>query len=453
MLVSAQRPCAEGQHDGSNKVKRETKDMKVYKFGGASVRNAEGVRNLRNIIDDEQNLFIIVSAMGKTTNALERVFEGVQRGDREKSAAEIARLREYHAAIIDDLWHGPTRLERVEALFAELDRVAAETQYRAADAELWYDTIVAFGELLSTTVVSEYLASAGVANHWVDMRRALVTQQRHKDASVDIDASAFRLLAEVEGAAETIFVGQGFIGGAPDGTTTTLGREGSDYSAAVVANILGAESMSVWKDVDGVLNADPKTFPDAEQIKELNYLDTIELAYSGAQIIHPKTIKPLQNKNIPLYVRPFGDKRKPGTVIRGTSAPVTVPILIPDGAVARFFVRAGREVRHDLLAARTLPHQDQSDPQFGGQSGVVRRQFVAYRRSCGRIPRRGLRRDEGRGYGAAHHPGLYRRAAGQVRLYAESLRPPDDPVHRAHRPQEVGVRNRRGRFPQWFLHR
>jgi len=143
--------------------------MKVYKFGGASVRNAEGVRNLRNIIDDEQNLFIIVSAMGKTTNALERVFEGVQRGDREKSAAEIARLREYHAAIIDDLWHGPTRLERVEALFAELDRVAAETQYRAADAELWYDTIVAFGELLSTTVVSEYLASAGVANHWVDI--------------------------------------------------------------------------------------------------------------------------------------------------------------------------------------------------------------------------------------------------------------------------------------------
>jgi len=240
----------------------------------------------------------------------------------------MPRWRNEAAAVIDAVWHGPTRLERVEALFAELDRVAAETQYRAADAELWYDTIVAFGELLSTTVVSEYLASAGVANHWVDMRRALVTQQRHKDASVDIDASAFRLLAEVEGAAETIFVGQGFIGGAPDGTTTTLGREGSDYSAAVVANILGAESMSVWKDVDGVLNADPKTFPDAEQIKELNYLDTIELAYSGAQIIHPKTIKPLQNKNIPLYVRPFGDKRKPGTVIRGTSAPVTVPILI-----------------------------------------------------------------------------------------------------------------------------
>lgn len=123
-------------------------------------------------------------------------------------------------------------------------------------------------------------------------------------------------------------MGQGFIGGAPDGTTTTLGREGSDYSAAVAAHILDAESMAVWKDVDGVLNADPKIFPDAVQIAELNYLDTIELAYSGAQIIHPRTIKPLQNKNIPLYVRPFGDKRKPGTVIRGVSAPVEVPILI-----------------------------------------------------------------------------------------------------------------------------
>ena len=302
--------------------------MKVYKFGGASVRNAEGVRNLHNIICDERNLFIIVSAMGKTTNALERVFQGVQHGDRERIAAEIAQLREYHAAIIDDLWHGPTRLERVEALFSELEQVTAQPAYRASDAELWYDLIVAYGELFSTTVVSEYLASAGVPNHWVDMRKALVTQQRHKDASVDIEASSFRLLAEVEGAQESVFIGQGFIGGAPDGTTTTLGREGSDYSAAVVANILGAESMSVWKDVDGVLNADPKIFPDAVQIKELNYLDTIELAYSGAQIIHPKTIKPLQNKNIPLYVRPFGDKRKPGTVIRGSSVNVTVPILI-----------------------------------------------------------------------------------------------------------------------------
>ncbi len=302
--------------------------MKVYKFGGASVRNADGVRNLRKIIDDERNLFIVVSAMGKTTNALERVFTGIQQDDRDRSMAEIATLRAYHAAIIDELWHAPTQLPRIEALFAELEQVVRETGYRAADAELWYDRIVAYGELISTTIISEYLNHAGVPNRWIDMRQCLVTEQRHKDAGVDIAASTPRLREAVRGCKETVFVGQGFIGGAPDGTTTTLGREGSDYSAAVAAHILDAESMAVWKDVDGVLNADPKIFPDAEQIAELNYLDTIELAYSGAQIIHPKTIKPLQNKNIPLYVRPFGDKRKPGTVIRAMSAPVQVPILI-----------------------------------------------------------------------------------------------------------------------------
>ncbi len=302
--------------------------MKVYKFGGASVRNADGVRNLHKIIGDEEHLFIIVSAMGKTTNALERVFRGLQLGDREASAKEIAELRRYHDEIVADLWRKPTTLPAVEGLFTELEQIAAKSDYRSEEAELWYDTIVAYGELISTTIVSEFLNRVGIANRWIDMRRCFRTEQRHKDATVDIEASAPLLRAEVESASESVFVGQGFIGGAPDGTTTTLGREGSDYSAAVVANILRAESMSVWKDVDGILNADPKIFADAVKIDELNYLDTIELAYSGAQIIHPRTIKPLQNRNIPLYVRPFGDKRKPGTVIRGMSAPVDVPILI-----------------------------------------------------------------------------------------------------------------------------
>ena len=302
--------------------------MKVYKFGGASVRNADGVRNLHKIIGDEEHLFIIVSAMGKTTNALERVFRGLQLGDREASAKEIAELRRYHDEIVADLWRKPTTLPAVEGLFTELEQIAAKSDYRSEEAELWYDTIAAYGELISTTIVSEFLNRVGIANRWIDMRRCFRTEQRHKDATVDIEASAPLLRAEVESASESVFVGQGFIGGAPDGTTTTLGREGSDYSAAVVANILRAESMSVWKDVDGILNADPKIFADAVKIDELNYLDTIELAYSGAQIIHPRTIKPLQNRNIPLYVRPFGDKRKPGTVIRGMSAPVDVPILI-----------------------------------------------------------------------------------------------------------------------------
>ena len=302
--------------------------MKVYKFGGASVRNADGVRNLANIVAGEDDLFIIVSAMGKTTNALERVFTHMQKGEKELANNEIKQVQEYHAEIIDDLWGEHTDLNEVTLLFGQLRNIVNDIVYRKSDAELWYDTIVAFGELISTTIISKYLNHAGTRNRWIDMRTTLLTNQRHKDANVNIKASTMRLRSALENTGVGVFVGQGFIGGAPDGTTTTLGREGSDYSAAVVAHILDAESMSVWKDVDGVLNADPKIFKDAIKIDTLNYLDTIELAYSGAQIIHPKTIKPLQNKNIPLYVRPFGDKSKPGTVICGDAPHVTMPIMI-----------------------------------------------------------------------------------------------------------------------------
>ena len=302
--------------------------MKVYKFGGASVRNADGVRNLAHIVEGEDSLFIIVSAMGKTTNALERVFAHMQNGRKEEANEEIKQIQAYHAEIIDDLWGEHTDINEVTLLFGQLRNIVNDIVYRSTDAELWYDTIVAFGELISTTIISKYLNYIGTRNRWIDMRTTLLTNQRHKDANVDIKASKHRLRASIENTGVGVFVGQGFIGGAPDGTTTTLGREGSDYSAAVVANILMAESMSVWKDVDGVLNADPKLFKDAVKIDSLNYLDTIELAYSGAQIIHPKTIKPLQNKNIPLYVRPFGDKTKPGTVINGEAERVKLPIMI-----------------------------------------------------------------------------------------------------------------------------
>ena len=302
--------------------------MKVYKFGGASVRNADGVRNLAHIVEGEDSLFIIVSAMGKTTNALERVFGHMQKGEKEMANEEIKQIQAYHAEIIDELWGEHTDINEVTLLFGQLRNIVNDIVYRSSDAELWYDTIVAFGELISTTIISKYLNHIGTRNRWIDMRTTLLTNQRHKDANVDIKASKHRLRAAIENTGVGVFVGQGFIGGAPDGTTTTLGREGSDYSAAVVANILTAESMSVWKDVEGVLNADPKIFKDAVKIDALNYLDTIELAYSGAQIIHPKTIKPLQNKNIPLYVRPFSNKTKPGTVINGEAERVKLPILI-----------------------------------------------------------------------------------------------------------------------------
>ena len=302
--------------------------MKVYKFGGASVKNADGVRNLKHIIDGENELFVIVSAMGKTTNALEEVFDHYRTGNIEAAQAKIDEIAAYHQAIIDDLFGEHRTLGQVEALLSELQRFITTVPYDASRAEERYDRTVAFGELISTTIISEWLNFAGIANHWVDMRRTFVTQFRHKDANVFIEESTPLLRREVAGSAERVFGGQGFIGSAADGSTTTLGREGSDYSAAVVAHILDAESMTVWKDVDGILNADPKIFPEAKKIDALNYVDTIELAYSGAQIIHPKTIKPLQNKNIPLYVRPFGNKEAAGTRIDGNAEDVKIPIII-----------------------------------------------------------------------------------------------------------------------------
>ena len=302
--------------------------MKVYKFGGASVKDAKGVRNLLDIVTGESDLFIIVSAMGKTTNALEGVFEAMQQGNEALALERIDLSYAYHRGIIDDLMGADITIEQVDLLFEQLRNTVRNTIYRSSDAELWYDTIVAFGELISTTIISNYLNGHGVRNKWIDMRRAFLTEQRHKDANVNIEATAIRLKREIGASDVSVFVGQGFIGGAPDGTTTTLGREGSDYSAAIVAHVLDAESMSVWKDVDGILNADPKKFPDAKKLDRLNYTDTIEMAYSGAQIIHPKTIKPLEAKNIPLYVRPFGDKNAPGSVITGDVERAYEPIMI-----------------------------------------------------------------------------------------------------------------------------
>ena len=302
--------------------------MKVYKFGGASVKDAAGVRNLLDIVSGEKELFIIVSAMGKTTNALEAVFTAMQQGDEATALQRINESYAYHRTIIDELLGADRTIEDVDTLFEQLRNIVRNTIYRASDAELWYDTIVAYGELISTTIISNYLNGHGVENRWVDMRRAFLTEQRHKDANVNLEATEIRLKREIANSPVSVFVGQGFIGGAPDGTTTTLGREGSDYSAAIVANVLGAESMSVWKDVDGILNADPKIFPDARKIERLNYMDTIEMAYSGAQIIHPKTIKPLQQKNIPLYVRPFGNKHAAGSVITGDVERAYEPIMI-----------------------------------------------------------------------------------------------------------------------------
>jgi len=304
--------------------------MKVYKFGGASVKSAEGVRNLKYIVEDcTEPLFIIISAMGKTTNALEEVLDLIMKGSKTRAAEAFSKIEDYHNSIIAELFPHRDIPASVLKLYKECRQVIDAPTPHNKDFERMYDSVVSFGELISTTIISEYLNSRGVRNHWVDMRKCFITDNNHKYANVDTDISTILLGKEIENATENIFIGQGFIGATIGGQTTTLGREGSDYSAAVTASILDAESVSIWKDVVGILNADPKIFPSTTYIPELTYLDAIELAYSGAQIIHPKTIKPLQNKNIPLFVRPFSDKTARGSVIKGEiESPVEIPILI-----------------------------------------------------------------------------------------------------------------------------
>lgn len=312
--------------------------MKVFKFGGASVRSAEGVRNLADIVRDEQDgLFIIVSAMGKTTNALELLLDHFIAGDKDATMAQFEIIKQTHRAIIKELFintesapeNDIAACPQAANLFDELQKVVSRSIADAKDYDRWYDRIVSYGELISTAIVSDYLNSTQIANRWIDMRDTFITDTRHRDANINLAASSELLRNAIEKSGERFFVGQGFIGATAEGESTTLGREGSDYSAAVAANILDAESLSIWKDVEGILNADPKIFEGALYIPELTYLDAIELAYSGAQIIHPKTIKPLQNKNIPLYVRPFSDKAKPGSVIKSEiNGKIDLPILI-----------------------------------------------------------------------------------------------------------------------------
>lgn len=288
------------------------------------------MRNLANIArNSEGPLFIVVSAMGKTTNALEKIMESFWNGRTGEAVVGMQGVVDYHAEILADLWGEPHLPQRVRGFYEELEEIITVANPASKSYEEWYDRIVSFGELISTAIVSDYLCYAGVGSEWLDMRRIFLTTNRFRDANIDIEASAPRLRRAVELSSSRIIVGQGFIGATEQGATTTIGREGSDYSAAVAGYILDAESVSIWKDVEGILNGDPKIFDDVTYIPELTYLDAIELAYSGAQIIHPKTIKPLQNKNIPLYVKCFVNPSLPGSVIKASiEKPIDVPILI-----------------------------------------------------------------------------------------------------------------------------
>ena len=287
--------------------------MKVFKFGGASVRDAQGIRNLKSIVAREtDDLVIVVSAMGKTTNALERVVNALWLREAEQVEREWQFICDYHASICTALGlESPVQVPPVRTSMESYDEV--------------YDQIVSWGELFSTRIVSDFLAGNGISNRWLDMTRLLRTDDTYRRAQVDFSTTA-RLLRKAIDSTARVWVVQGFIGGTEDGMHTTLGREGSDYSAAVVANVLDAESVTIWKDVPGILTADPRVNPQASLIEELDYSDAARLAASGAQIIHSKTIHPLEEKNIPLYVRPFMCPWEKGSVVRRTDRRLDIPV-------------------------------------------------------------------------------------------------------------------------------
>jgi aspartate kinase len=303
--------------------------MIVYKFGGASVKSAEGIRNIIRIIEKvNNNLFVVVSAMGKTTNAMEVVLEHFMKANKNAALEKLQEVENYHIEIIKELFLD--KAEGMKVLTPFFDELKSLINNGIGnDYDRWYDRLVSYGEIISTKIVSAFLIESGVHNVWLDMRKLLVTDSNFREANVRMSQSAIKLQSEVDFNKSKIFIGQGFIGANINGDPTTLGREGSDYTAAVVGNLLDAESVTIWKDVPGILNADPRIFPNTVHIPELTYYDAVELAFSGAQIIHPKTIKPLENKNIPLYVRPFGSPNEPGSVIREKiSKPIDVPVMI-----------------------------------------------------------------------------------------------------------------------------
>ena len=296
--------------------------MKVYKFGGASVKDAAGVRNLERIVraaDDE--LMVVVSAMGKTTNALERVVEFLDAGKEEQALNQWVDIIDYHVAIMKELGLKPGSDIRLQGEIPFDPQLSLDENY---------DQVVSLGEIMSTQIVAVYLLKQGLPVEWWNMPKLLRTDNTWREAKVDNETSAATIRAGWERANRpSIVVTQGFIGGTAEGKRTTLGREGSDYTAALLGNYLDAVSVTIWKDVPGILNADPRLEPNTILIPSLRYQDAVELSYSGAQIIHPKTIRPLENKQIPLFVKPFGDPGAAGSKIAADGVgPIDVPVYI-----------------------------------------------------------------------------------------------------------------------------
>jgi len=299
--------------------------MKVFKFGGASVKDSNAIRNMASIVksNGNSNLLIVVSAMGKTTNALERIITLQREGnDFEK---EVFILQDYHFKIMNELFQKDHLI--FKAIEDQFSKIKAETSKNDSYDQV-YDQVVSLGEVISTLIISQYLNNEAVPVQWIDARKMIRTDNNFREGKVDWNQSKINIQKLTSTLKDRVLVTQGFIGSTAEGFTTTLGREGSDYTAAIFASCLKAESVTIWKDVPGVMNADPKRLPAAVVFEELPFKEAAEMTYYGASVIHPKTIKPLANNGIPLLVKNFDNPLLPGTVIKETKLDHIPPLIV-----------------------------------------------------------------------------------------------------------------------------
>ena len=302
--------------------------MRIFKFGGASVKDAEGIRNVHSVLQTVgfEDVLLVVSAMGKTTNAFEIVIKNYFDKSPELQSS-VQEVKKYHNQILLDLFEDEKNavFTDVNSLFSELDHFLS--QNKSPNYNFVYDQVVSYGELISTTIISHYMSFMGIKTQWLDVRNFIKTDNNYRDANVDWDLTQKNISKNVK--RKILNVTQGFLGSDENNFTTTLGREGSDYTAAIFAYCLNAESVTIWKDVPGVMNADPRYFENASLLNQISYREAIELAFYGATVIHPKTLQPLQKKEIPLFVKSFVNPTLPGTrVSKGADLEPHLPCFI-----------------------------------------------------------------------------------------------------------------------------
>jgi aspartate kinase len=302
--------------------------MKIFKFGGASVKDASGIKNVYDVLQKVgyEDVLLVVSAMGKTTNALEIVIKNYFEKSPELKAS-VQEVKKYHNQVLLDLFEDEkeTVFNEVNKLFAELDSFL--NQNKSPNYNFVYDQIVSYGELLSTTILSHYMNFRNIKTQWIDVRNFIKTDTNYRDANVDWELTQKNISKNIK--KKILHITQGFLGSDENNFTTTLGREGSDYTAAIFAYCLNAESVTIWKDVPGVMNADPRYFENASLLNQISYREAIELAFYGASVIHPKTLQPLQKKEIPLFVKSFLNPMLPGTsVSKGADLEPLLPCFI-----------------------------------------------------------------------------------------------------------------------------